>query len=118
MLFRSHQIDAYVEEVHYGVKDKSYEFYLIRLLKLRDEIYKLFRRVLLRHPSWLKAYSHTENLFGIIERLYKPLGIAIDGPQSLLDELAVCPTVRSHPDLFTTGSAKTEETSRRVIYGG
>jgi hypothetical protein len=98
-----HQIDAYVEEVYHRLDDKAFSSYVDRLLALRERIYALFRRTLNYHPQWKTAYSHGDDIFGFLLRLYQPLGIRIDTPQSLLDELVLCPTVRAHPDKFATG---------------
>jgi len=99
-----HQIDAYVQEVLPLMRvDKSVVSYVEKILRLRARIYQLFRRVLNLHPDWKKVYSHGQNIFGVIVNLYRLLGISVDAPQALLDELSICPTVRSYPEFFSEG---------------
>lgn len=95
-----HQIDSYVEEVYPLRMTKTVSEYIERILKLRVRIYTLFRRVLNRHPQWKAAYNHGDGIFKILLDLYSPLGMTVDVPNAMLDELSVCPTIRAHPDQF------------------
>ena len=83
-----HQIDAYVEEVYELRHNKEISIYIEKILKLRPHIYKHFRRILNKHPQWYQAYDQGEGLFGTLQKLYKPLGIEVDLPKPLLEELA------------------------------
>ena len=95
-----HQIDAYVGEVYPLMSDKAVAAYLERILKLRVRIYTIFRRVLNRRPQWKLAYSHGDNIFGIIAKLYRSIGISMDAPLAPFEELAMCPTVRANLEQF------------------
>jgi hypothetical protein len=113
-----HQIDAYVEEVLPLMRgDKAVASYVEKILRLRVRIYQLFRRVMSLHPDWKKVYSHGQNIFGVITQLYQLLGLSVDAPQNLFEELSICPAVRSHPEFFTTGAIPNNKpTGTRVAY--
>jgi hypothetical protein len=92
-----HQIDAYVEEVYPLRADERVKTYLDKILLLRQRIYTVFRRVLNRHPQWKQAYIGEEDIFTIMRQLYRPFGIELGIPATLLEELALCPTIRANP---------------------
>ena len=95
-----HQIDAYIEEVFPLRANKTVSTYIERILRLRARIYTLFCRVLNRHPQWKSVYGTRQDIFGFILELYRPLGLVVDVPQNAIEELAICPTIREHPDYF------------------
>jgi len=96
-----HQIDAYVAENYALRSEPAIMSYFEKILKLRTRIYELFKRVLNRHPQWKTAYTEEHGLFGFIRQLYQPLNITFDMPNTLIEELAICPTVRDHPEIFS-----------------
>lgn len=92
-----HQIDAYVKEV-YPLKNinSEVEAYLEKILKFRERIYFLFRRVLNNHPQWKDSYKEQVGVFGVISELYSSIGMKVDVPESLMEDLRICPTVREY----------------------
>lgn len=92
-----HHIDAYVEEVYpLKASNPAIEKYLEKILQLRSRMYFLFRRVLNKHPQWKQAYQRQVGIFQVMAELYKPLNVNIDLPETLLDELQICPTIRQN----------------------
>lgn len=91
-----HHIDSYVEEI-YPMKDRdaAIQPYIDKIINLRGRIYLLFRRVMNLHPEWRKAYSGQVGVFQIIVDLYRPLGLKLDLPETLIEELRYCPTIRA-----------------------
>lgn len=92
-----HRIDAYVAEV-YPLKSMNTEVetYLSRILTLRDRIYFLFRRVLNHHPQWKTSYQNRPGIFNALSILYGAIGIKLDLPESLMEDLRICPTIREY----------------------
>ena len=95
-----HQIDAYIDEVFPMINDKIVSTYVDRVLRLRSRIYVLFRRILNRRPQWQSAYGHENTLFEMLAEVYRPLGVSFKSPQTLFEDLVVCPTVKKHPEQF------------------
>jgi len=95
-----HQIDAYVEEVYMLRTDDRVRAYIEKILALRVRIYIVFRRVLNRHPQWKQAYIGKDSIFTIMAALYRPFGVDLGIPSTMLESLLVCPTVRAYPDAF------------------
>ena len=112
-----HQIDAYVAEVYPLKIDKAISDYLQRILKLRQRVYPLFRRVLNRRTAWKEAYSQDTGLLFEMQKLYQLLGLPANGPKPFFEELEICPTLREHPDISTEPAADPAlGTARKVIY--
>lgn len=93
VLYILHQIDCYVEEVYHLKNDDKVQKYIEQILKLRERIYFLFRRVLNLHPQWKQAYQQQIGVFQIISQLY---GKNHDLPETLLEDLRICPTIKFH----------------------
>lgn len=96
-----HQIDAYVAETYPLRSEPAVTAYFERILKLRSRIYALFRRVLNHRPQWKTAYTEEQGLLGVLRDLYRSFGMSGGLPQTLLDDLEICPTVRDHPEDFS-----------------
>lgn len=90
-----HQIDAYIAEV-YPLKDRdeAVDKYIERILLLRDRIYFLFRRILNLHPQWKESYQDQVGVFSVMAELYRSIGVNIELPESLMEDLRMCPTIR------------------------
>lgn len=114
-----HQIDAYVAEV-YGEKSVNPEIekYLEKILKLRDRIYFLFRRVLNLHPQWKTAYHQQIGVFNVMAELYRAIGMQIAVPETLMESLRICPTIREYEKLKADEMTIPENTSHHGLYDG
>ena len=93
-----HHIDAYVEEIKPIYYQPEIKTYVGKILKLRDRIYFLFRRVMAIHPQWKTAYQDQQGIFDVLSSLYAAMGYQGTLPDTLLEELRQCPAMRSMTD--------------------
>jgi hypothetical protein len=115
-----HQIDAYMVEVFPLRGNPEVSAFMTRILQCRAKIYVVFRRVLNRRPNWKTLYDHQDNIFGAIAKLYQSSGMTISMPQTMFEELAICPVVRAHPEYFASGGTvptPTTERTDKIRYG-
>ena len=116
VLYILHTIDSYVEEVYHLRTDDTVGKYIEKILKLRARIYTLFRIVLNRHPQWKQAYQKQIGVFEILRTLYSPLGGLPDLPETLLEQLRICPTIREHEASEKAQKKETSPEPRKMIY--
>ena len=89
-----HHIDLYIQEV-LPLRDRpEVKKYIEKILPFRQRTYFLFRRIMNKHPQWKEAYSHREGVFDVLAKLYRGLGVSVNLPETLLEELRECPALR------------------------
>lgn len=82
-----HIIDNYLEEVG-DLPDPTVQKYIENVLKLRPDIYKLFRSKLEEHPVWKEAYMGQNQMAKAVTSIYEMLGMstnAVDPIEMLRD---------------------------------
>jgi len=66
-----HSIDSYIEEVHLSaLANPAIKTYLGKVSLLRNDIERLFKRALNRHPSWKAAYNKRDGILAMLDKLF------------------------------------------------
>lgn len=111
-----HHTDAYIQEV-LPLRDRpEVKKYIDRVLPFRQRTYFLFRRIMNNHPQWKEAYSQREGVFDVLARLYRGMGVSVNLPETLLEELRECPALREIRQSEPQSDTITAETPMASLY--